>query len=298
MNKFFLFVFTVIFIFVLLLPVNAFADAISGNDFSFKNEDKIINLERTRFIINSPEGYIIIKDEPDSQRDMIKYMKEIWSGWDEEHIKSILTFNNGQEFTVYGVYNHNGEYWGIMPSSHYISYPGWVRMDDLRVIYTREDFEDEYKNEIFNYTGNKDASLKTKKLVIWEWPGSDRAKRIQDDEEFKIEDVSVKSAYKDSDGREWGYVEIRYDYEPHHSNLAWNGWVCIDDPENSNIPAFNPAPEPVKWSPGDFQGFKIADKAKPSSSDIFLYIPLIIGSAAILSFVGIFVFIKLRKYKS
>ena len=28
-----------------------------------------------------------------------------------------------------------------------------------------------------------------------------------------------------------------------------SGWICLDDPENNEVPAFNPAPKPIRWSP-------------------------------------------------
>ena len=238
----------------LACPLTVVADVVFGNDFQHENRGKIIKPERTRFVINSPDGYVIIKDEPGSKKDMIKYMKEQWPGRadDEEYIKSAITFKNGQEFFIYGVYIHNGEYWGIMPTGHNVSYPGWVRMYDLLVIYTREDFEKDNKNKIHTYSGKNDDSLKNKKLVIWEWPGSDRAKCILDDKDIKIDDISIKSSYKDKDGREWGYVEIYYDNDWFwlHRNFPWNGWVCLSDSENSNIPSFYPAPSPQPWEFG------------------------------------------------
>jgi hypothetical protein len=282
-------------------PVNVSADVVFGNDFKLEKRDKIITPERSRFVVNSPDGYVIIQDKPGSKNDMIKYIQSQWPGSkdDKDSIKKAITFENGQEFIIDGVYNHKGEYWGVMPVGHHVSYPGWVRMDDLLVIYTREDFEAEHKNDIYDYYGKMDSSLK--KLVIWEWPGSDRAKRVLDDKDVKIGDFSpVKSAYKDSDGREWGYIEIRYRVEMYWLGLSWNGWICLDDPENSNLPAFNPAPEPVKWLPGAFQGFAPIDNSNPpassnSSSPSSDYIALIVSAALAALIVGVFVFVKILR---
>ena len=29
------------------------------------------------------------------------------------------------------------------------------------------------------------------------------------------------------------------------------GWICLSDPQNTDIPSFNPAPAPAKWASGD-----------------------------------------------
>ena len=42
--------------------------------------------------------------------------------------------------------------------------------------------------------------------------------------------------FTDDEGRDWGYVSYFYGFR--------DFWVCLNDPSNPNIPAFNPAPEP------------------------------------------------------
>ena len=36
-------------------------------------------------------------------------------------------------------------------------------------------------------------------------------------------------------------------------------WVCLTDPENSDIPAFNPAPRPIRWQPDGILDWSLAD---------------------------------------
>jgi len=89
------------------------------------------------------------------------------------------------------------------------------------------------------YTGSYDAVLSANKLILWEWPGSDREKRIIENNETISKLANVVYAYKDKDGREWGKTSYM------------EGWICLSDPENSKIPAFYLGSEPIHWLPND-----------------------------------------------
>ncbi|MCL1866476.1 MAG: hypothetical protein FWF82_03610 [Oscillospiraceae bacterium] len=117
-------------------------------------------------------------------------------------------------------------------------------MSDLSEPYQQEDWEKENKAYFYPYTGSYEAILSADKLVEWQWPGSDRERIIIDFEEivntykddFRKPSDFILCAYTDGDGREW-------------VKLYWNfGWVCVSDPENREIPMFNPAPPSQMWS--------------------------------------------------
>lgn len=229
-------------IFILSLSLTLHADVVGGNDFFYENGDKteIIGEEYLgkSFIINSPLGYVIPKEEPGSKKG-IRSDRGYRSGWGyndiEEPEYNVFVFKNGEIIRIEAVYLHNGEYWGVMSPSHIYQPPGWVLMDDLLMRYGLEDFETENKDRIYAYTGNFNA-LSFKKLVLWQWPGSDREKVIIEDENL-LTYIKFEIAYKDSEGREWGKTTLRW------------GWICLSDPENNTeIPNFNPALNPVKWS--------------------------------------------------
>jgi hypothetical protein len=173
----------------------------------------------------------------------------------------MITYKNGQEIIIDSLYIHNGEYWGGMTESHYVSYPGWIPMNHLLVVYIRDDFNAENQDKFYEYTGDIEAVLLSKRLVLWQWPGSDREKRVLDG---GFENLVVDFVYKDNEGREWGYVRIGWREE----------WICLSEPENSRIFAFHPAPEPTKWSPdGIYEWVHIAppdEKTKPPSEQYLL----------------------------
>jgi len=155
--------FTIIILFA--MPFTARADVVMGNEFLRKHEKETEIIDRQRFYANGPNGIISLKEAPGSK-------------------KEITTYPNGTELLIARIYNHNGQYWGITPVGHGYWNTGWIPMDQLLVLYTREDFEAEHMNEFYTYTGSYNASLTAEKLVVWEWPGSDRAKCIIDYDSF------------------------------------------------------------------------------------------------------------------
>ena len=236
-------------LFVALLPV-VYADSVYGNDFYYENEDKTERLGGyglgNRFVVNSPSGYVVPEKEPGSKGGIPtdEGYPSGWGGSTPEDIERLrrdyFVFKNNEIVYIEAIYLHNGDYWGVMPPSHIYQPSGWVLMDDLLQIYQRLDFETDNEKSFYHYTGGYDTVLSAKKLVEWEWPGSDREKRIieVDDRVHNIQSYAdVIFAYKDAEGREWG--KCKYSGK----------WICLDDPENDDIPAFYPSRTPVKWSP-------------------------------------------------
>jgi hypothetical protein len=241
--------FLIIFMVVLMVatPLTAYADIVMGNEFFYKIKDKTQKLDRNRFIADGPNGTVSAKEKPGSDKEATVY-------------------RNGTRVFLDCTYIYKGKYWGISYPAHSGMAPGWVPMDQLLVAYVRIDFADEHIDEFYTYTGSYDAALTAEKLVLWEWPGSDSEKRILDyytyimnydfhnpeaNRDFVIKDISADYAYKDKQGREWGYVNIIYTYTSWNDGRTANlqEWICLSDPENSDISAFNPAPEPTKWQP-------------------------------------------------
>jgi len=241
MTKRFFAIITVIILLAPSLPIHA--DVVYGNDFFWENIDKTEWMTDhwafgKGFIVNSPLGYVIPKEEPGSEKGIPTYLG--YSGWGygdyTRPTSDVWVFTNGTIVGVKAAYLLNGEYWGITESTHMYQHPGWVLMDDLLMLYTREDFESENKDNIYIYSNDCEAFLPAGKLVVWQWPGSDREKRIIDKEEATNLCAGNYHFYMDQKGREW----VRYA----------GGWVCISDPANSKIPSFYPAPDPIRWSPG------------------------------------------------
>jgi len=204
-------------IFVLFLVVPALvvsADAIVEPDNSFyrQNQKDCVYLGR-RFSVNGEGGSVSVKSEPDG--------------------KEIGVFQNGDKVYIEYSCFYNGDYWGlvsIVPS-------GWVKLDEMLVMYDYISFEEEHIDEFYTYDGNYDELKKTKSAIIWPWPGADEPQWTVED--LDTDNFYVSHAYKDKDGREWGFVTYLYG--------SRNVWVCLSDPLNRDIPVFNPASEPTSW---------------------------------------------------
>jgi len=270
--------FVMIFIVVLLLvpSVNIQADAILGNEFYDKNRNKTETLGK-RFYINSPSGSYTLKEAPGSEKDLSLF---------SEYYPA-TPYINGAIIDIGSIYLHGGKYWGIPPTSHKYSYPGWIPMDYLLMLYEREDFEAEHYDSFYAYTGSLNAVREAKEIVLWQWPGSDREKRIVDGKDFTIIDSDYFLAYKDASGREWGYINVSYAYWgntsfgymiPRGGMSSWSNnrkeWICLSDPTNSKIPSFYPAPEPKKWSPDGVYDWSANDGvARPIDNTPTLLLP-------------------------
>jgi hypothetical protein len=127
---------------------------------------------------------------------------------------------------------YKGNFWGLTQG-----YNGWVKLDEFLVLYDYISFEEEHSNDFYAYTGDYGEITKNKTAEAWPWPGADSP--LWTIEDFDITHFSLLHAYKDEQGREWGFVSYV------HGNP--NIWLCLSDPLNKNMSAFNPAPEPTIW---------------------------------------------------
>jgi len=221
-------------------------DVVFGNAFLYDNIDEAEPIDNPyygrRFRVNSPDGYVIPRAEPGSSEGVPNdsWYRNKGSHGDVAHPEyNIFVLKNGETYRFTHTYYHDGVYWGVMGSSHIYQPTGWVPMDNLLILYEREDFEAETQDFFYAYTGSFDALLSTSKLVEWQWPGADRERIVYYDKETIIRCAKVLYAYKDPDGREWGKAAYT------------EGWICLSDPGNSSkIPAFYPAPDLAQWIPG------------------------------------------------
>ena len=191
-----------------------------------RNKSKCEYLSRS-FYANGEAGYISFRTEPGASKEVSK-------------------FRNGEDFYVMYTYVHDGEKWGIAEfytgaESGRLS--GWVPMSDLLLIYDNIAFEDEFGKGFYQYSGDYELLFEANELVFWTWPGSGEIAMTFDMRDGENERTWLRAAdtYKDNEGREWGQIAYFYGRR--------NTWVCLDDPGNSKIAAFNAAPQPALYPP-------------------------------------------------
>lgn len=215
------------------------------NDFYSRNRDKCVVMSRS-FYANGEGGFLSIKTQPGANRE-------------------VFEFKNGDILYIQFTYDYKGEIWGVTefydPES-LEQKSGWAPMDQLLVVYDYMSFHDDHKDEIYEYTGGVESLYEVGDIAFWTWPGSGELAWILQDEWRNPESdsgfLTPYVAYKDEEGREWAYFSYVYGTR--------NSWVCMDDPSNLDIPAFNAEPEPVLRQPGDTPPVYEDDEDDPYTS--------------------------------
>ena len=280
MKRFFPVVLIVI-VFWLSSQISVYADVVWGNTFLEQNRNHTIPVDRT-FQANGPMGHINLVEKPGLSKVLVKY-------------------ENGRNITIGHAYRHMGKYWGIQRVSHLSGTMGWVPMDQLLLFYDSIDFINDHQNEVHDFNGRLDFLLNVDSLYIWKWPGSDREKIIYDNSERFLDENALygRYSYVDSEGREWVFTMLWGGIDrqggmqpgPLPGEMRAEGWICIDDPQNGQIPAFNPAPEPVIWSPQ--AGYSITHEQRQSETQLSLI--YVVFAAAIAVVIVSIVILLIRK---
>ena len=192
----------------------AYADVINepNNEFYKQHRNEIIYLGRN-FTAKGADGFASVLIEPGSGRETGRLL-------------------NGEE--VYLQYSclYKGNYWGFA-----VQHSGWIKIDDLLVLYDYIAFDEEHLYDFYVYDGDYAAIRETRSAVAWPWPGADAP--LWTLEDLDAERLWIRRAYMDEYGREWGFVAYSYG--------SWNIWICLSEPLRRDLPAFNPATPPMPW---------------------------------------------------
>jgi len=226
------------------------------NDFYAQHRNYILPLRRN-FVANSDNTLVSVRNAPGSELE-------------------IALFENGEIVFVEFSCLYDGEFWGLVVI-HENNFPddyGWVNLDEFLVLYDYVSFEKDHVDELHEYTGNFENIDAAGAMIAWQWPGS--GVPLWTIDRVNTSSLSIAYAYMDDDGREWGF--IRYIFG------GGNIWVCLSDPLNPDIPAFNPAPPPGVWL-SDTEHTDIATLDGTS----FLFPVILVSVVAVTSIVLIFV---------
>jgi len=220
----------IIMVLSIAFPIfSAFADVIYDpiNTFLERNKGKCVGMRRN-FYCNGEDGFVSIRSEPGSDRE-------------------VAIFDNGEILHIFYTYNHNGDIWGVTEfrssaTQEWVS--GWAPMDQFLLVYDGISFEADFGHEFYQYTGDYELLFEVDQIVVWIWPGSGEIAFVNENRDSDLERnwLIAAYAYKDNEGREWGLIPYYY--------AARDYWVCLSDPSNRDIPAFNAAPEPEFKRPG------------------------------------------------
>ena len=268
MPKYVFAVFAVIVCLICLCPTPssvAYADAIvegPANEFYDEYESLFVYLDRS-FIANGEAGSMSVKIAPGSE-------------------DVIANLENGKEVYMRCSCLYDGDFWGYA-----FLYSGWARLDQMLVLYDYVAFAEDHSDELYLYGGDYKEIKETRSAIIWPWPGADEP--LWTLEDLDADSFSVSYAYKDGEGREWGFVSYLYG--------STNIWVCLSDPLNRDIPAFSPTPAPYIWV-SETEHVDIKQYAQENKSPAVAFIIILVAALVAATAVLIRVFWKRERRKS
>ena len=201
---------------LLALPGVARADILiePENDFFDEHQGEMVALGRS-FVVADAGQSVAVLEKPGPGR-------------------SITLLKNDEEIFLSHSCLFEGAYWGYSPV-----YNGWVRIDELLVIYDYVSFDEEHRSEFSRHEGDVSKILEEGRFLVWLWPGSGLSPFAI--EVSKGSNLRIDCLYHDSEGREWGFM-------PYFEGVS-TFWVCLSDPMDRSIPMTNPQQEPMRWVP-------------------------------------------------
>ncbi|MCL1847251.1 MAG: hypothetical protein FWF91_04720 [Coriobacteriia bacterium] len=202
---------------LLLMPATfAFGDVAPWiDDPFFAKHERDCVYENRYYTVNNASGSVDIVVEPGSSR-------------------KLAVAENGTTLYVMFTYTKGGKAWGVgWPHGDFDArVSGWFSMEGLEVQYDNISFFEDFKDELYSYTGDYHKLEQAEDIIIWSYPGSGEQVGLlyyRSDDDFSY---IFSSAYRDTQGREWGFISYYLGQR--------NVWVCISDPGNASIPAFGP----------------------------------------------------------
>ena len=243
-------VFALVTILFLLMPaLVAHADVVIEveNDFYKQHQSQIVYLGRS-FAANGADGSVPVKKAPAAGNDIAK-------------------LQNGEVVNIQYSCLYGGDFWGFT-----FEYSGWIKLDQMLVLYDYVAFEEEHSEELYSYSGTFTQIKETRAAVAWAWPGSGNP--LWTYEDFNTENLRVSYTYRDNEGREWGFIT--------YLNGGRNIWICLSEPLNRDMPAFNPAPEPMPWVSDTVHTDIEKTGASPIVLIVVLIAALVIGTAVLI----------------
>lgn len=185
-----------------------------GDSFYERERENCHYINRTYFA-NGDKGYVTVYKNPESS-------------------KVVTDIENGEDIHISFTYeDKSGREWGITElNDNTKSYKsGWMLMEELIARYDHISFCEDHENEFEDYDGSFDPNKYEDKIVVWKYPGSGIIHSNINIDELKENLPEFSYKYTDNEGNEWAhfgyYMGMR------------DGWVCLTDPENEDLPTIN-----------------------------------------------------------
>lgn len=146
--------------------------------------------------------------------------------------QTVRTAHEGSVMYMNGFYtDEDGVRWGYDYAYSYgdktDEKSGWVKMENVQVVYDHISFIEEHEAEVTGYNGQLDDFIPQDHVYIWTYPGSGKVISMcapqhwfPEDYAFTIQNTA-EHTYIDPEGHEWVYL-----------GYGFEGWVYLDDPES------------------------------------------------------------------
>ena len=240
-------------VFVLLLPVRAYADIIfePDDDFYRQHSDEC----KTTYYWKS---YKVISDSA---------VPVVRSPEDDTVLGE---YRPGEFFSTNTSYQSGDTIWYYIPNFDHSDKAGWISNAGIEQIYDTDCFTEDHVSEL---QGTVKLDIKgLKEITFCAYPGG----RVIDTrilQNLTDEVLECGNSYTDPEGKLWGYCGYFYG--------SVNGWVCLDDPNLANTDTADPltisevrggSPEEQETETGTenelIKGEEITSKPETSSETI------------------------------
>ncbi|MBQ7775406.1 MAG: hypothetical protein IJ379_05740 [Lachnospiraceae bacterium] len=180
----------------------------------FYNEyaEECIYLNRV-FTTNGPDGHVEVYKDPESA--------EVITTWENGKNVYISFFYKDEYGTEWGIYNNGDE-----------TQSGWVRLEQMTVVYDNISFENEFAEAIVEEAGTF-RNAEDKAVNFWEYPGSQSCIFMNIGEG----EISYSKTFVDEAGHKWGCVG--------YFRALRNHWICLDAPV-AEFEALYPEGAPIR----------------------------------------------------
>lgn len=170
------------------------------------------------YYANGPDGFITLWDAPNGS--MVK-----------------AQYENGEVLWV--GYTYQGKWALVSQWEDGKETSGWVPLADLSLIYDHISFEEEYADQIRDYSGEfADYDGNIEAVNFYKYPGAPEiAQTWETGTDWHVldnltgtaeNDSYISKIFVDENGRTWGFVVYMYG--------RLNAWFCLDEPDGTDFP--------------------------------------------------------------
>lgn len=186
--------------------------------------DEFVHQDRNYFV-NQEQGYLYVVDDPENQNitdglenGTLVYVSFTYTDSDGVNW-GVIQYQRTADGDVTPNYGAPGEDGAEVMT-------GWIRMEDVSLVYDSEAFMEEHRDELELASGQEKVNLEEgEEMQCWTYPGSGSTSGTIPSVD---DNLHVDYLYTDQDGREWGHIVYYYGVR--------DVWISLTDPTATDLP--------------------------------------------------------------